>query len=211
MLTKPWNYIVYTVIILFIGYNSIYIKRLSSLTQSQSAKFDATAFAQNIWDKKLPTRLNEAVELSSLADLLTTNKAVAFEKYSHAIAIGNYRYFLIKTSCLVKAINENDITVEVPLQSGSVLAKIATEFIYGNTVRDAIKLVDIKDFKKSDDLNNVSEAFNQIVRKEIISQLKTTSVKVGSKLEVVAAVELNKEHIKLNELELVPVQLKILK
>jgi len=49
---------------------------------------------------------------------------------------------------------------------------------------------------------------NKIVRTTILPSFKK-AVKQGDKLNIVAAVELNKEHIKWNGLELLPVRLQI--
>jgi hypothetical protein len=69
-------------------------------------------------------------------------------------------------------------------------------------------LIDIKDFPNTDNLNSVSEEMNKMVRTTVLPSFKTT-VKKGDKINITAAVELNKEHIKWSGLELIPVHLKI--
>jgi len=90
-----------------------------------------------------------------------------------------------------------------------LITRRATEYIYGNAVRDASGLVDIKDFTNTTDLNNISEQLNKTIRLEVLPPFKK-QVKQGNKIEVVAAVELNKAHINFNDLELIPVRLKII-
>ena len=96
------------------------------------------------------------------------------------------------------------------IQTGdSILqAKLATEFIYGNAVRDASRLVQVKDYPNTTDLNSISEALNKIVRTEVLPVFKP-SIKKGNNVSVVAAVELNKEHIHWKELELQPLRITI--
>ena len=89
-----------------------------------------------------------------------------------------------------------------------MIAKLATEFIYGNAIRDASGLVEVKDFPNTMDLNNISEELNKIVRKTVLPPFKT-AVKKGDKLIVAGAIEIHKEHIKWSELEIVPVQIQI--
>ena len=89
-----------------------------------------------------------------------------------------------------------------------VTVKVATEFIYGNAIRDASGLVEVKDFPNTMDLNNISEELNKTVRKTVLPPFKT-AVKKGDKIIVTGAIEIHKEHIKWNELEIIPVQLQI--
>ena len=67
-------------------------------------------------------------------------------------------------------------------------AKLATEFIYGNAIRDASGLVDVKDFPNTMDLNNISEELNKMVRKTVLPPFKT-AVKKGDKIIVTGAMK----------------------
>jgi len=171
-------------------------------------KFDAVSFSKKLWEEKLPIRLGGAVELATFIRSTQANPADAFSKYSNALGIGNYRYALIKVEAVVTSINEDDITLQAKMGDSLMTVKLATEFIYGNAIRDASALVDVKDFPNTMDLNNISEELNKMVRKTILPAFKT-AVKKGDKLIVTGAIEINKEHIKWNELEIIPVQLQI--
>jgi predicted lipoprotein len=109
---------------------------------------------------------------------------------------------------IVTDINEDDITLQVKLDDSLMALKLATEFIYGNAIRDASGLVDVKDFPNTMDLNNISEELNKMVRKTVLPPFKA-AVKKGDKILVTGAIEIHKEHIKWNELEIIPVQLQI--
>jgi predicted lipoprotein len=209
MKSKPVKYIVYIVIAAFVCYNSVYFKKLDEVKNSFGKTFDATGFTDKLWKEKLPAKMDSAIELTTYLQLLKSNPAQAFDKYSNALAIGNYRYSLIKTIATVIAIDADDIDLTITSNGSSINAKLATEFIYGNAIRDASQLVDVKDFVNSGDLNSISEAFNKKVKTEVLPSFKT-AVKKGSKLQIVAALEMNKEHIKLDGLELIPVQIQIL-
>ena len=125
------------------------------------------------------------------------------------MAIGNYRYSLVKVAGTVAVVNEDDIILHVNHADSLMIVKIATEFIYGNAIRDASALLDIKDFSNTTDLNNISEELNKTVRTTVLPSFKK-QVKAGDRIEVTGAVEINKEHIRLNEMELLPVRIKIL-
>ncbi len=77
-----------------------------------------------------------------------------------------------------------------------MMIKLATEFIYGNAIRDASGLVDVKDFPNTMDLNNISEELNKMVRKTVLPPFKT-AVKKGDKIIVTGAIEIKKATYKM--------------
>ena len=205
------RYIKYLLLIVAIGlvaYKSVYVKKLSTIKVVTNEKFDAVSFSKNLWEEKLPAKLDSAVELVIFIKTARANPADAFSKYTNALGIGNYRYALVKTEGTVTDVNEDDITLQIKMGDSLMTAKLATEFIYGNAIRDASGLVDVKNFPNTMDLNNISEELNKMVRKTILPPFKT-AVKKGDKLIVSGAIEIHKEHIKWNELEIIPVQLQI--
>ncbi len=152
--------------------------------------------------------MDSAVDLSVFIQAVATDKDAALKKYTNALAIGNYRYALIKTQATVTTVNEDEVMIQIPVSDLVMKAVLATEYIYGNAIRDASALVDVKDFPNTSDLNSISEEMNKIVRTTVLPSFKK-EVKKGDKVNVIAAVELNKEHIKWNGLELLPVRLQI--
>ncbi len=206
---KPLKYIVLTALLGLVGYQSVYIKKLSEVNNAAGEKFDAAIFAKKLWDEKMPAKIDSAVDLAVLMNAVTKDKEGAFQHYSNALGIGNYRYALIKTSAKVTAVNEDEIQLQIPVADSVMSAVLATEYIYGNAIRDASGLIDIKDFPNSSDLNGLSEAMNKIVRTTVLPSFKTV-IKKGDTIHIIAAVELNKEHIKWTGLELLPIRLQII-
>ena len=205
------RYIKYLLLIVAIGlvaYKSVYVKKLSEMKVAADEKFDAVAFSKKLWDENLPAKLDSAIDLTTLITLTGTYLGDLSSKYTNALGIGNYRYALIKAEGTVTNITADDITVQIKLGDSPMTAKIATEFIYGNAIRDASALVDVKDFPNTMDLNNISEELNKMVRKSVLPPFKA-AVKKGDKVLVTGAIEIHKEHIKWNELEIIPVQLQI--
>jgi predicted lipoprotein len=208
-MNKIIKYILVLLVIGLLGYKSIYIKKLSDVKKTTGDKFDAAAFSKKLWNEKLPAKLDSAIELTNLIKAIETNPADAFSKYSNAMGIGNYRYSMVKLTGIAAIVNEDDIILQVNHADSLMTVKLATEYVYGNAIRDASALVDIKDFTNAMDLNNISEELNKTVRTTVLPSFKK-QVKPGDKIEVTGAVEINKEHIKLNDLELIPVRIKVL-
>ena len=204
------KYLLLIVVIGLVAYKSVYVKKLSKMTVATDEKFDAVTFSKKLWEEKLSAKLGSTVQLAIFIKAAQSNPADAFSKYTNALGIGNYRYALLKAEGIVTDINEDDITLQVKLDDSLMAVKLATEFIYGNAIRDASGLVDVKDFPNTMDLNNISEELNKKVRKTILPPFKV-AVKKGDKLIVIGAVEIHKEHFKWNDLEIVPVKLQIIR
>ena len=212
MLKKRTKYIIALVVILILGYNSVYFKSLQEVKAAESVgQFNAEAFTRTFWKEKLMPATENAVEIGKLIGLLQTQKEQTFEKHSHALGIGNLRYFLVKGEGEITDINENVVSLSLEnkeKESKATDIQIATEFVYGNAVRDALGLLKINDFNSTMDLNNISEEINKKIRNEVIPPFKA-QVKKGSKVAFVGAIELNKKHLNLENIEVIPVELKI--
>jgi predicted lipoprotein len=207
---KIIKYLLTIVAIVIVAYNSIYFKKLDEVKASNfTGQFNAVSYTNKFWNKKLIPNLNKAIEVNQLMALLQTDKEKAFNTCSHALGIGNIRYFMIKGEGEVTGINENDITLLSTSDSARQAVKIATEYIFGNAVRDALGLMDINEFKNTMDFNNVSAEINKKIRTEVLPPFKT-AVKKGSMVQFTGAIELNKEHLNLNDMEMIPVELKVL-
>ena len=114
---------------------------------------------------------------------------------------------MIKGRATVNSVNEDNIEITVNADH-PFKAILATEFIYGNTLRDASGLVNLKDFSNTADLNNISKELNKIIRGKVVPAFKPL-LKSKMKINFTGAIELNKEHIHFEDMEIVPVSIKI--
>src|SRR5687767_6413717 len=97
MQMKVVKYIAFTIALIVVVYNSVYFKKLDEVKASVSAKeFNATSYAQTFWNGKLIPNLNKAIEISRLTSMLASDPEKTFNEYSHALGIGNLRYFLVQ-------------------------------------------------------------------------------------------------------------------
>ena len=200
---KPIRYLLYVAVIALLAYNSVYFKKLDEV-KAGTAAFDAAGYARDFWEKKLTPGLSKAVELNALTALLKTDKEKAFSEHSHALGIGNIRYFLVKGEGVVSEVNENEVKVAV----GENEVRIATEYIFGNAVRDASGAIDINAFTNSMDFNNVSAEINKLIREKVVPPFKS-KVKKGDRVAFHGAIELNREHLQVKDIEIIPVSLQI--
>jgi predicted lipoprotein len=191
-----------------LAYNSVYFKKLSEMKKATDNQLDAGVYAKNLWEGELQTSINSAIELPLLLKSINENADTAFEQNTHALAIGNYRYAMVKLKGKIIAVNENEVLVSVALPHADSLLTVAitTDFVYGNAVRDASGLLDAKDFNNASDLNNIAEALNELVRKNIVPEIRKTT-KQNNKLEIIGAVQLNREHVAKEMFEIIPLKI----
>ena len=202
---KAAKYIILFVVVVAIAYNSVYFKKLDEVNASRSAKqFNAAAYAQTFWTTKLIPNLDKAIDITQLTTMLSTNASKTFDTYSHALGIGNLRYFLVKGEGTIASVNEDDVSILLQPDTSRQILTLATEYIFGNAIRDATGLVNVNDFTNTMDFNNVSAELNKIIRERVLPPFKQQAKK-GDKVEFTGAIELNKEHLDISKIEVMPV------
>ncbi|MGF7037847.1 DUF2291 domain-containing protein [Mucilaginibacter lappiensis] len=204
MAKKTLKYLVAIIVVVFLAWNSFYFKKLSEVKASAVKQFNATSYARNYMDKQLLPAAAKALEIDQLLAQLKNKPDSTFKSNSHALDIGNIRFFMTMGQGVVTSVDDNDVYLLTPNKQ---TVKIATEYIFGNALRDAPGIININDFTNTMDLNNVSAEVNKIVRNEIVPSFKS-KVKKGSTVTFAGAFELNQEHINLNKIEIIPVSLK---
>ena len=205
---KILKYITGFVLLIIVAYNSIYFKKLDEVKAAASKDFDAKTYAKKYFNDKLVPALKDAIDLNQLLTLLQKDKEKTFDQYSHALGIGNIRFFLVKGEGEIVSVNENDVTISLKADSSQKSVQIATEFVFGNAIRDASGFIDVNEFKNTMDFNNVSAEVNKIVRNEVLPPFKAIAKK-GQNIRFSGAVEFNRAHLNLQQIEVVPVSLEV--
>ncbi len=207
-MNKYIKYSLLLAVVALLAYKSVYFEKLSTRKSKVAVAFNAKEFSAKLWQEKMPAKIDSAIELTTLIQEIAAAPADAINKQTNALAIGNYRYALVKLEATVVDVKEDEMQLQVKHNDSLLTVNLATEFIYGNAIRDASGLVQVKDFPNTSDLNAISEEFNKTVRSTVLPSFKTT-VKKGDIVQVVAALEFNKEHIQWQGIELLPVKLQI--
>jgi len=209
MQRKILRYSLFVLALAFIGYHSVYFQKLDERTTAKGkTKFDAPSFARNFYDKNLLPSLGEAVDLSELLKLLQSNPRSAFDTYSHALNMGNIRYFLVQGEGTITSIEDDEMQLRLSNDSTGQRVTLATEFVYGNAIRDGSGQMNLNQFESTADFNSVSEEINRIVREEVLPPFRKAA-KPGSLVSFSGAVELNQSHLRLSKIEVIPIRLEI--
>ena len=106
------KYIKYALLVLafaLVAYKSVYIEKLSVRNSKVAEKFDPVAFSRKLWDEQLPANMDSAVSLSTLMEVIGKNKEAGFAGYTRSLAIGNYRYALVKAEAKVDEVKEDEV------------------------------------------------------------------------------------------------------
>lgn len=207
MRSRLFKYFIVAALVVFLGFKSVYIKRLDEVNaKSELSDFDAKVFARTLYSEKLPLVIDSAVELNRLVTLLHTDPEETIKRYSHALAIGNICYFLVRGEGTIGRGTESGFMINVKGVDAKTRVSLGTEFIYGNAIRDASALVRLSDFNSTAEINSISEQLNDIVRSEVIPPFVAKAIE-GTNVQFAGAIELNRKYMNLDSIEVVPIRL----
>ena len=193
------KYIYLSILIAFLGYNSVYFKKLSDIKKQNNATFNFNSFADSLYYKGILQR-SKTIDLHELLSQIQTNSDSAFNIHGNRLGIGNSAFFMIKSTGKVISIIDGKIKVNTPQ---NILVSVNTKYIFGNAIRDASGLVKLTDFKTNADFNKVSEALNTVIREKALPPM-TKNIKVGNEISFIGALKLSKkEDLELNILPVI--------
>jgi predicted lipoprotein len=203
-MNKIGKYIGYGVLIVVVLILSVDVKNLDEVraAETDENEFDAAEYAQNFWENQLPGSLENAVNLGELIEQLENNFDQTAET-GQMIGISDSRYFLVQDSGVIINISEDQIEVE--LESSDVIT-LASGYIFGNTVRNALSEIEIGEFVNMTQFNRVSIEMNAIVENQVVSQLQEEA-EVGRQVEFTGALSINVENRDLESLRIVPLSI----
>lgn len=167
--------------------------------------FNADDYTAKFWNDSLPVSIANAPQLPDLLKLMIENPENAFERYGKKPGISKTRYFMLTGKGMIEKVEDEFLVLAI---DENTKVKIATDFIYGNAVRDGSGKVNIDDFLNMTDFNAVSVAINKLVKDKVVSRLRKSAA-VGQWLEFTGAMELSEENIDLTAISLIPVSVKL--
>lgn len=203
---KIWKYCIVIVIIILVIWFSLDIQNLDKHRAGNAKQaFNAAEYAVRFWNDSLPESVSNAPLVSDLLKLLNDNPDEAFSKYGRKLGISNTYYFMLKGKGNISKVEDEFLLIR---PDDHYKIEIATDFIFGNAVRDGSGKVYINDFLNMTDFNNVSVEIDKLVKEKVVSRLKN-NVKVGMEIEFAGAMELNRENPDLMSIRIIPVSAKL--
>ena len=205
-MNKAIKYILGVLAIVAVVYFSLDIQKLDEYKAANvNTKFDATEFAQQFWDNELAASINNATDVQTAIQQLEINPEIAFEKYGHKLGISKTYYLILKGSGIIESVEEEYLLVRI---DENTQIQVATDFIFGNAIRDGSGKVDINQFVNMTDFNNVSVALNKMAKEKVVARLKK-SAKAGMQIEFTGAAEINEDNIDVTKIRVIPIAAKL--
>lgn len=200
-MNKATRYIIGVLAVLVIIFLSLDIQNLDDYKSSHTEVVEnAEQYALNFWENQLPEAIESAISISDLVNLLNTNPDEAYG-YGYVLGISRTHSFMVKGQGEIISIEDEYILIH---SEQSVNIRLATDFIFGNTVRDGSGKVNIDNFLNMTAFNNVSVAINKLVKQRVVQPLKS-DVHIGEIIEFAGATDIHEDNSKPDFLNIIPV------
>jgi len=203
-MSKTVKYLGYGVLVVIVLILSVDVRSLDEVRaeETNDSEFDATQYAQNFWNTQLAESLEGAVDLGDLLKQFGNDFEETAEK-GQKIGISDHRYFLVRDSGTITELLDDRIEVELETSNTVYLA---SGFIFGNIVRNALPEIEIGEFVNMTHFNLVSIELNKLVEEQVVAKLKEEAA-VGHNLDFVGAMAINVESRDLDSLRIIPLQI----
>jgi len=205
-MNKLIKYSIAVALIVFSIYNSIYIESITERKkEKQSTVFNAKVFAENF----MTTQVHKipAIKASNFLTGISTDLEKYCQKKGKVLGISDYNNFVIDGNATVSAIEDDYILVTL-VNNKTQKIKIATDYIFGNSIRDAANIADIGEFQNTMDFNNISIELNNIVREKVIPSF-VDKIKEGSLIYFKGAIKINLKSPDFENLKMIPLIIKL--
>jgi predicted lipoprotein len=205
-MSKILKYVIGILAVVLLIYMSLDIQNLEKhRAASEPAGFNAADYAAKFWNDSLPVCIANSAQLGNVLELMNENPESAFLKYGHKLGISKTCYFLVMGKGVIEEVDPEYVVVTL---NDKKKIKIATDFIFGNAVRDGSGKVNIDDFLNMTDFNKVSVAINKLVKEKVVSRLRNSAA-AGKTMEFAGAFEISEENLDLSDVLIIPVSAKL--
>ncbi|GLR19933.1 DUF2291 family protein [Portibacter lacus] len=202
------NTIKYLLITIIAGvslYNAIYFKKLDEVKKEASnTTFNAKNYANQFFKNDVESF--KAINASDFLNHINADAQAYAENNGHKLGISSDYNFIVEGNAIVLEIEEEYIVVE--LESDQQRLKIATDFIFGNAIREGARRANIGDYQNTMDFNNISVELNNIVREQILPPF-LQEVKVSDRIYFKGAAKVNTKRHTNENMKVIPMLLKI--
>ncbi|WP_089259236.1 DUF2291 family protein [Maribacter sedimenticola] len=203
---KPIKFFIITVTLVLVGYNSVYFESLDVKNTAKNAGvFNSVEFVDQFMGAKLPNL--PATDANELIGSLELDLVGFTAENGRKMGISNDYYFVVEGTGEVQAIEDEDVILSLIGNSKNKI-RIATDFIFGNTIREATAIANIGDFQNTMDFNAISVALNDKVRTTIVPSF-SKEVNIKDTVYFKGGVKVNTKNPTLKNLRVIPLILNI--
>jgi len=201
---KTIKYVIGIAIVVALVFGSVRIQPLDEyIAQKEDNVFDAKAVALSLVEKEIPEL--EALSVVDFLNQLDNDRQSLCENSGKKLGVTDVYNFLLKGDVVVTSESEESLLTS-PIENSNQVIAVATDFIFGNAVRDASGLVDIGEFQNTMDFNTISVEINNWVRANPVKFLEE-NIKVNDTISVFGAIQVNSKNFSVNDIPvLIPIQ-----
>ncbi len=184
-------------------YNSVSIKDLDEVRESKlDSAFSAKTYANEFMSNKVESLA--AISASVFLDDISKNPEDYCKQKGKKLGISDEYNFIVEGDASISSIGEEYIVAK--LKNDKDL-RIATDFIFGNAIRDGSAMADIGDYQNTMDFNSISVELNNIVRETIIPSLSEKAI-VGNEFYFKGAVKIDITDPEINKAKIIPITIR---
>mgnify|MGYP003669391354 FL=1 len=203
---KPIKYLLITLLAGVALYNSVYFEPLNERNTAQKkGVFDPDAFAKKFMETKLIEL--PGMEAGQFIKALQHDLMQFTAEKGRKMGISHDYYFIVEGSGKVLDIGPENVLIKIEGGAEPEL-RIATDFIFGNAIREGSGMANIGDYQNTMDFNSISVAVNNRVRTDIVPPF-LKKVEDGDNIYFKGAVEVNTKNPDLQNLRIIPLILDI--
>lgn len=202
---KVLKYLIWIVLIVVAVTLSIYTRPLSEVTaEKEASAFDAATYASHFFEENAANV--EAINVSDFLNEAKANLDSFTNQKGNKLGISNDYYFMVEGSGTVIAIDEENLLVQFENTNQSM--QVATDFIFGNTIREASQMANIGDYQNTMDFNNISVEVNKLIRERVIPPV-LEEVKINDAIYVKGGVRVDTKNPNLDSIRIIPIMMTI--
>lgn len=202
IMEKILKYGLITVLVALALYNAVNIKPLDEIhTEKNMLVFDAKAYAADFMANQVQGL--PAIKAELFLDQIKDDLKDYAEKKGKKLGISDAYHFILEGEGEIYAIEEEFILVG--LGDGRTV-EIATDFIFGNAIRDGSGMANIDDYQNTMDFNSISVELNNHVRETIIPPLLKNAI-MGKTLAFKGAVTIDISYPDLKDMKIIPLRI----
>src|SRR5690606_2760440 len=188
---------------------SVRIEPLESRLQREKV-FDVEAYVNGLLHDSLAAPIATAPEICALLGRLSSATDAEWASLGRQTAIGSRYCFLVRGTGIVERVEADAVVLRLTDSGRSCDVRVATEYVFGNEIRDATGMVRLEDFDDLTTFNQVSEFINERIRTQVLPPF-VNEVRSHDTVDVVGACCINKRLMGVEDVELVPLKLNILR
>ena len=181
--------------------------KIEPLDQRSTQRFDPARQIEEFWQERLPSLLqgDRVLDADLFRAELKNNRKLLVDRYGSTLGIGAPYSLLLGGEFEVFEVGEE--LVHIRTEQGAAF-DLRTDYIFGNTVREATASFSIDDYENTMDFNLVASELNRRVLQLVVAPVRDQLVK-GARLHLIGAVDLPQEGLPKGYFELIPLTIEL--